>query len=203
MSYRPNFSRFIEDMSIDPIINLLRSRTSNLHESVHNLPLMQRLLSQECSLTDYQRVLVGFYRFHCRYNGLFSILPKEERFSLQAPALVWLDNDLAALGVEAKKLQCPLKSSKGTLEDYLAFMYVTQGSTLGGQQILKHLKSRFESQESSFSSEFYQGYGRDTGKVWREFQVYLEGKSQFVDYEKVALSAELCFKEIIEDLGYE
>lgn len=195
-------------MSADPILPLLRKRTAKAHEAVHELPIMQRLLSHNCTLTDYQRVLTSFYRFHLSYQGAFDSLADHHRFNQQAPALQWLVHDLKALDVAISKENQPVKHSQNghdamELERYLAFMYVTQGSTLGGQLILKRLQENIAEQTLAGASKFYGGYGASTAQVWKSFLTYLDEKGEYADREKVADFAEQCFQQITEELGYD
>jgi heme oxygenase len=49
----------------------------------------------------------------------------------------------------------------------LGFMYVMEGSTLGGMVILKHIKERGFAREDN--TNFFTGYGPATGSSWRSF----------------------------------
>ena len=49
-------------------------------------------------------------------------------------------------------------------------MYVMEGSTLGGQLILKHLKKKLG---EDFNSVYFSAYGTHTGTYWKRFMEHL------------------------------
>lgn len=56
-----------------------------------------------------------------------------------------------------------------TFPQAVGCLYVLEGSTLGGQVISKHLKSKLQLNEDGTGLSFYQSYGSSTGQMWRNF----------------------------------
>jgi heme oxygenase len=79
----------------------------------------------------------------------------------------------------------------------LGYMYVFEGSTLGGHQITKHVKKILPVTEESGVS-FYNSYGQDLGHYWSSFSEAVNqwGKENPDKHELVIASANRCFDEI-------
>lgn len=190
-------------MNSQTLLEQLRKGTHNQHQTVHELPLMRRLLSKQCSVEDYSCVLSAFYRFHLKYVTTFHHLAKSERFAYEAPAIEWLKHDLNRLSVSPLQLHHNVRQLNGSLEGYLGFMYVTQGSTLGGQVIVERLQRQFHEGQIAGATDFYYGFGPQTGQHWQAFINYLALMEAKVDNEKVVQAAQQCFQEITEELSHD
>jgi len=183
-----------------PVIVTLRQRlqqeTNDIHQLLHREPSMHKLVSEHCLLDDYVHVLNVFFRFYFNAEAFFDGIPPNQRFTHESTPLQWLQQDFA-------KLQRPLPEinndptsltlvSAHTRENYLGYLYVKQGSTLGGQSISKSLKKSLglEPGESQF---FFNGFGSETGSIWKEFLHYLSHNESSLDADAVVLSARCHF----------
>jgi heme oxygenase len=102
---------------------------------------------------------------------LLPVLPPELRASerWKLPLLV---KDLEALGHDAASLAL-LPRAMGLprlagLPEALGCFYVLEGSTLGGQLILRHLQRHFAG-VSAGGFAFFRAYGDQVGPMWRAF----------------------------------
>jgi heme oxygenase len=86
--------------------------------------------------------------------------------------LLLLERDLNHFGMTSETLQsiprCQLLPRLDDVPAALGSMYVLEGSTLGGQIISRRLEDKFGLRNGSGYS-FFQGYGKDTAKMWQGF----------------------------------
>ncbi len=89
----------------------------------------------------------------------------------------WLASDLADLGLDHHELDSLPRFSTlppfASLYDGLGALYVLEGATLGGQQIMSRLGPALGI-SSSHAGRFLSSYGRSTGPMWRSFVCALE-----------------------------
>jgi heme oxygenase len=149
----------------------LKQETSQLHQQLEN---DLDLLRNDFSLDDYRSLLTRFY-------GYYS--PWEERAAAIAPGLVEprrkrasLAVDLEFLGMAREKIlsipPCDDLPPLDTVARVLGSMYVLEGATLGGQVLLRHMRSRFGLKEEGCA--FFSGYGERTGVMWKQFGAIVE-----------------------------
>ena len=162
----------------------------------------QRLqpLSGEISLPQYKDILKAFYGFYefqekrfAEFHGIFDD---------EATPLVWLEKDFAELKMDRP---APTSGIGGGLREkadqaadyaeYIGYLYVKQGSTLGGQVISAHLKKEL-GLEKGRSIFFFNGYGRKTGEVWRGFLEFLENQEESIAAGDVVKSAKCVFSDL-------
>lgn len=123
-------------------------------------------------------------RFHALYRAI-------ETDSPQAPGLLrwhsdldrvgyvwaercklpWLEQDLRALDAPALPTEgAPQVSCMWpSLAAVLGSLYVLEGSTLGGQLISRHLRDTLRLTPST-GMAFFSGYGKQTGRMWRQMR---------------------------------
>lgn len=174
----------------------LRIETDAIHQSLHRNPGLRRLISNQCSIQIYEDVLEVFARFYRELDGLFDT-GLYQRFSYEAQPLLWLEHDFAALG---KALPPPLITSQGKEliasgqpEAYIGYLYVKQGSTLGGQAISRQLHKTL-GLEPGHSQFFFYGFGTQTGNHWNSFLDYLAQAEPTLDADVVVVHAKKYFQ---------
>src|SRR5690606_24994604 len=86
------------------------------------------------------------------------------------------------------------------LAAYLGFLYVKQGSTLGGQVICRALQKSVRLSPSA-GLRFFNGFGDYTRKVWSDFLFYLQTLETAVDASTAAASAVYHFHMIGQSLN--
>lgn len=190
------------------ILTRLREETRALHEKLEKKSPLQRLFQPGVSLDDYKGIIIKFY-------GLYKALePKlveaKDRLGLDfnlEPRLKMqlLERDLKALGMSADEIsQLPICADLPTLntaEDVLGCLYVIEGSTLGGQFISRQLNNTFSLDENN-GAAFFNGYGSETGPMWKSFGEFLVANAKTPSSEnKIVKSASSTFNKIGEWLS--
>jgi heme oxygenase len=134
-----------------------------------------RLLEPGLTLEDYRRHLEALHGFFAPLEAelarMLSGLPPELR-AIERWKLPLLVKDLEALGHDAASLaRLPratwLPRLTG-LPEALGCFYVLEGSTLGGQLILRHLQRHLAGAPAGAFS-FFRAYGEEVGPMWRAF----------------------------------
>lgn len=176
----------------------LKLNTQAIHQSLHTHPLLRRLVEQNCTLDEYRLILQVFYDFYANAEQQLNVTPFV-RFDAEAPALAWLEEDLWLINGSV-----PLPTAvatKGSAEGYswyLGFLYVKQGSTLGGQVMCRTL-SKSLGLSTQRGLRFFSAYGERTRQMWLYFLSYLQQVEHQVDTAAVIASACGQF-QILEEL---
>jgi len=139
------------------------------------------LLSPSLNLEQYVHLLRRFYGFYKGWE------PKvAERVAVDLPELFdprrklpLLETDLLALGSEQPNgladQPCLDVLELDTLAGALGSMYVSEGSTLGGQLLSPHFRKQLHIDAGS-GCAFFAGYGDLTFARWRAFQAVLRSR---------------------------
>ncbi|NMO16083.1 biliverdin-producing heme oxygenase [Pyxidicoccus fallax] len=134
-----------------------------------------RLMEPDLTPGGYRRhleALHGFYvpleaELSAWLEGAVPALRAHERWKVPL-----LEEDLRALGHDTASLarlpRCQQLPQLPGLPEALGCFYVLEGSTLGGQLILRHLRRRFaDVPVGPFA--FFSAYGEEVGPMWRAF----------------------------------
>ena len=185
----------------DSILARLKTRTAHQHQQTED---GVDLMSDDFTLGDYKDLLVRFYAFYQSFEARMTraIAEHEVDFNyaerLNAPKLV---ADLRSLGLTETEIAA-IKSFDETPaldspEKIFGALYVVEGSTLGGQIIARHLKAKFDRDETN-GIAFFSGYAQETGKMWNAFRAaiteFADGEN--VNHEEIIESANETFSKI-------
>ena len=154
------------------ILNLLKTQTKRHHEQVEaTLDLLNRVQNIE----GYRDLLARFFGFYAPLElRLISNLATKGMDLNLIPRhkTPWLRTDLTALGVSGEQLgQLALCQNLPVVEtpaQILGYLYVAEGSTLGGQYLARHFAQTLQLDETN-GAAFFRAYGENTGRMWREF----------------------------------
>lgn len=187
------------------MLQQLRDATSPLHDKLEEcMPLMRPDLSEAA----YLQVLKNFYGLyapleqvlmaHTDWLALLSDAPDRQR-------LPHLKQDLEALGVSLAEQEalplCQLPDMSPGLHQLLGCMYVMEGSTLGGQHLVRHLKNHFGWDEADDSkTHFFNSYGKQVGPRWKAFCEVLQSFSakQTPEQQQITIASAVGMFEILE-----
>lgn len=178
-------------MLTPPATNLrrqLQNSTHTIHQSLHHNPLLSRLMQRDCTRAEYRAILRIFFVFYAQSESHFSNLC-HLKFTAEAPVLSWLQQDLTALGD-----QRPLPQDKGEIakpadfSHYVGYLYVKQGSTLGGQVLCRHLEKNMGLSPTN-GLRFFYGFGEHTRQNWLDVLRYFEERQTAVDVPAAIASA--------------
>jgi heme oxygenase (biliverdin-IX-beta and delta-forming) len=154
------------------LLQLLKAETRSHHERAERVV---QLMSPGLSVEGYRQHLEALHALHAalesaaaRQLGAFEReLRLAERWKLHL-----LREDLRALGHDEASLGRlpgiePPPQVPG-MPEALGTLYVLEGSTLGGQIILRHLLRHFEG-KSVGRFAFFRAYGDAVGPMWKSF----------------------------------
>ncbi len=154
------------------LLQMLKADTRPHHERAERVV---RLMEPDLTPEAYRRHLEALYglfepletRLAARLQEPFPALRLAERWKLPL-----LAEDLRALGHDARSLErLPRPTRLPSLEDVpesLGCLYVLEGSTLGGQLVLRHLMRHFEGVAVG-PFAFFRAYGEEVGPMWKSF----------------------------------
>ncbi len=174
----------------ETILTRLRTETRLQHEQTETVLFADKLMAGTLSQAEYEQLLVIHYRFHqaletavTTHSDFFWGYDRETR--RKTP---WLLADLALIGVPVPAPASGLFAG-WTGYQLLGAMYVAEGSTLGGRLIAKALSRTPGLAQIAAASQFFGGYGEQTGPLWKLFGIYLTGKAKGHENEIIDAAA--------------
>ena len=171
-------------------ISRLRRETAWDHEAVEGvMPLM----TQELDSKEYVACLSRMYGVVAAWEEqAYREAPGWLRVSLaERKRLGMLDRDLAFFGHVPSEERSTLPAIDD-VPSLLGAMYVMEGSTLGGQQIARHVE-KCMGLTTGVGNAYFVGHGDQTGRRWKEFCLMLETKVPESDAEAVVQGAKAMF----------
>ena len=152
-----------------PVLRELKHGTADLHEEAE---CYVRILDEDATLDDYARYLRAMHAFHAPIEAVFATHADlcEAGFDpgLRCVKAQWMRDDLRALGDRFVAQPCAELPNASTLARAIGIAYVLEGSTLGGRFILSKLPPAIAAVRG-IATRFLDGYGKDTGVLWRAF----------------------------------
>lgn len=149
----------------------LQAATADLHQCAEAANFSSRIMAGTLTVAQYRSLLQRNFWF----NASIEHRSQQLNLALEVPTLELnarkkshlLERDLRQLDAwPVKKPEVPFPTF--TRDEILGALYVSEGSTLGGQVIRKALR-----RNSAFAaipeSAFFTGYGEETGARWRSF----------------------------------
>ena len=152
------------------VLTDLRQATANAHRTLEaRLPFLQPDFTRQ----RYIALLKAYYGF---YQPLEQVLRAQALpatlYYAQRQKTAALADDLAALGLSRAHIeQLPRCRTLPQVDDCASafgVLYVLEGSTLGGQILLRAVRSQLQIDPASGAS-FLDIYGTTTGQRWRAF----------------------------------
>ena len=149
----------------------LSEQTRAAHRSIESSLAFAPVMSESFTLEQYTCLLKGFYGFIAPVEStVISLLTDLLPDASERQKTGWLVQDLTALSLSSKEMsKLPLRHYTFTNRyEAFGFLYVIEGSTLGGQMIVKKLKENPLLASAVF--HYYTGYGTATGQRWKAFK---------------------------------
>lgn len=159
------------------IMQLLKERTKAAHEDVEAKAYSTNIMDGSLNRNQYNELLLANFIFNSgvetsayyilRQNGFDAVFQLNDR--IKTPALIE-DLKLAGINPEAVETELP---TINTVEEALGYLYVAEGSTLGGAVIARAL-AKNENLKEVTDYNFYGCYGELTGERWKNFLIAME-----------------------------
>ena len=141
------------------LLENLRTATGAAHEALHHHRLLAPLAGDAVTLRDYRCALLAFDAFYAAMEP--------EPLPGSAPVREWLRRDLETQGLTSLHLNVDMPVI-GTESQLWGYLYVKQGSTLGGSVMSKTLR-RVLGLQPLIDQRFFAGYGEENGREWKKF----------------------------------
>lgn len=174
------------------ILGLLRTQTRQQHDRIEK---SLDLTNGAETVDEYRNLLERFFGFYAPTEPLAAAIAAFEgvRFDF-APRLKTphLQTDLLARGLSVEQIaQLPICKNLPVIEtpaQFFGYLYVAEGSTLGGQIISRHFAQKLDISEEN-GGMFFQAYGAQTGAMWRGFQTAITDFAEDGTHEDEIIAA--------------
>lgn len=186
------------------LLTELREATHAGHENLHVHPALKDLTSPQLSEAVYQHALIKFYGFYKPLEDLFSASDLKVLEAYQDKMMITnLVSDLTLMGIDPEKIPLrPLSIDRLTLEQGVAYLYLREGSSLGGQVISKHLARHLE-KHPGIENKYFYGRGDQTGPAWKNTVALFQDIEHNINIHETALFAAGLFSQLDEWLSLE
>lgn len=145
-------------------IDALRRRTRDIHQRLHDHPLLAPLTRPTLTRAQYVLALRALQRFHESVEAALTPTPHALVFS---PAIV---QDLVELGAGTNPLPAsPPFDTPLDRDEQLGIQYVLEGSALGGRVIARHVAQTLGWSPDAPGLSHFRRDGVDGGRSWRAF----------------------------------
>jgi len=183
------------------LLQTLKEQTLALHLEAERKVTLLESTATEHTYRAYLRMMLGFYE---PLERRFETHEALHRTGFDAPSrrkAKLLEADLRALGDDvddiARLPRCQKLPDLTELPEALGCAYVLEGSTLGGQFILRKLQGHL-GQATAVAQAFLNAYGPRTGPMWREFGEVISRSVPETDWPRTVQGAQGTFVSLIE-----
>lgn len=162
------------------ILKAIKEATRPKHDEIELNPLMNSVSDNSIDPKNYYNLLYKFYGFHksAETTLLNTAFWKNYNFNIEERRKTpLLASDLQYLGYKENLDKIPLCDKMPTMTNdaqRVGFLYVIEGSTLGGQVLSRQLKQKFDFGKDKGAS-YFNSYGKENLRnMWFGFQALLE-----------------------------
>ncbi len=160
------------------MLNRLREETRELHSRIETNPLHRAIVDGTVTGESYRLLLEKMHGVHQTFELCASVRPEWSQFEFdfeERRKIPLLDRDLAALGAGPalpRLPAAPLPLVGASFPYLLGYLYVLEGSTLGGQ-ILSRLLAQHLGLTPACGAAYFTAYGAQAGARWKACQELL------------------------------
>jgi heme oxygenase len=189
-------------------IEALRRATATFHERLDTI-IRHEVLTSDGALDsiNYRRYLQAQLKAHQRLETpIRRLRPELEKAGITvAPRLHrtdWLRGDLGP-AVHTVPSPGPVPRIHST-DGVLGVLYTVEGSSLGARHLLAFARRRQERQDQRLPTRFLEGYGDNTGAMWREILDCIAARSQDPrSLRRVTAGARRAFAVFLQELPWQ
>lgn len=158
----------------------LREATHAEHVRLNQHPLLSGITRPDYALLTYQQVLAAYYHFYRELEACIdrALQAGVSTFSYANRCkLPWLASDLRYFGIDpdAAAWRPAIAPQRFELLDegqLLGTLYTIEGSSLGGQVIVRHVAAHLGLTPDT-GARFFYGYGEQTMPLWGRFEAFI------------------------------
>jgi heme oxygenase len=166
----PVLSQSLFMSSIGPVLVRLRLATTHAHQTLED---HLKAIESLSSAADRQALVARYYRMHTSADSalgpwLGQVANLDQAARQRTPQLV---GDMSALGLSIPPSASLPHVIVASVAEALGFLYVLEGSSLGGRVIAKGLRARGV---GMLGLSFLEPYGDQVGVRWKSFVSVLE-----------------------------
>lgn len=183
-------------MNDTDILAILRAETHDAHMALHDHPQLVKLTASDITKPYFTHVIEKFYGYH---QGLETVVcrgPHRDLYNQTVSrSLDDLRHDLGLLGrdpTQSDIFEPPLDFN--SRESVFAYLYLKEGSTLGGRIIHKSLIQNLDGYSDDF--HYFKGHGIDTGANWKRFQATLNDQANGLNAAQLVDNANILFRAL-------
>ena len=183
-------------------IQNLRASTAECHKELERNNLSMALLSDNVDENIYHTYLtrlygfvIGFERYvYPELNQHFTNINDRKKAHL-------IEDDLKAVSNIFKNTllsEVFFRATYTNVYKSAGALYVLEGSTLGGQIIVKHLQKKMATDFGN--SAYFSGYQQKTGSMWKAFLEQFSALPQSAQEEQQIIKGAIATFKIMDDL---
>lgn len=150
------------------LLHSLKASTSQYHHQIEQIDLFKKIITNEITLPEYKKLLCQLYGF---------INPCESKIKKKFHQAIEGREKTSLLNIDLFELDCDISSdflfcsnipALDTVPEIFGYLYVLEGSTLGGQMVTKLLKQNLKLLPM-ITTRYFNAYGKQTKKNWDAF----------------------------------
>lgn len=179
------------------LLQELRRQTLEQHQRLERELVIEDRLRD---LHSYRELLIRFYGWWTPWEARVDASNNQELLGFFEPRRKQqaLRADLLYLGLAKSEISripvAKVREMKNEAQ-VLGSMYVTEGSTLGGQVITRMIEQGLGLSGGNGYS-FYRSYGTEVGSMWRSFGAYAQSRVDAASYGEAIDAARATFEEL-------
>ena len=175
------------------LITRLRNATGQVHKDLEALPVSKIIVSPELTAAAYVDYMHKVFAIHDAIErNVFPVLAEKVPDLELRKKTEHIVNDLTAMKSGIPEGDAFLDPEfRNTVPFCMGILYVSEGSTLGGQYILKNVQ-KVLGEEAAHATAFLNVYGPRTGSMWKAFTDILSTYDELLseaDMKEVAAGA--------------
>ena len=189
-------------VSPSPLSARLKADTRALHDEAEAHPAMCALVAPDLSRAVYREHLASLLRFHAALEPALAACPGLGDWVPDLAARRKTDAlkaDLRSLGASEHEIEETASPTVPPLPvegpaDGLGALYVTEGATLGGRILARHLASSLGVDASTGAAHFL-SYGEERGPMWQRYRAAVDafGETNPAQADRVVGAAKATF----------
>lgn len=178
----------------------LKEATKNKHAALEELMFVKEIMNGTLSVYQYTQIISTLYLVYQQFeNKLHSLIDAENTYTLRLEKrkkTSLLKNDLLEVNAVPGFIVDTYPINFEQEAAALGALYVLEGATLGGNIIVKHLKTNPQFISLDLHFHYYQAYGDKVFVFWKKFCETLN-KQPLHLYSQIIDGAVLMFEYLI------